>query len=141
MPPTVTSTTPTASATGVAVAANITAQFSEAATGVSGASFTLTPQAGGGTILSHHHYGVAPKTATLNPTASGLPVGATISSVKLRLFVINDSTGSGVFKQITSINWAESTPGTPCPQLMGRNWRRSGRSLRCQQPASASSRR
>jgi hypothetical protein len=68
--PTVTSKTPAAGATGVAVAVNITALFSEAVTGVSGTSFTLVPQAGGAAIPATVTLDAAGTTATLNPTAS-----------------------------------------------------------------------
>ena len=64
--PTVTSTSPVAGATGVAVTANVTGTFSEAmdASTVASSTFTLTPAASGAVSLDS-----TGKTATLNPGA------------------------------------------------------------------------
>jgi hypothetical protein len=66
--PTVSSTSPAALATGVAVAANITATFSEAmtATTIVAANFTL---AAGGAVTGVVSYDATTKIATFNPTS------------------------------------------------------------------------
>ncbi|MFE4229689.1 beta strand repeat-containing protein [Arthrobacter sp. NPDC056886] len=67
--PTVTSRSAAANATGVNAAADVTATFSEAVTGVSGTTFTLRNAAGtavAGTVA----YNATTRVATLNPTAN-----------------------------------------------------------------------
>jgi hypothetical protein len=67
--PTVTARSAAANATGVNVAADVTATFSEAVTGVSGTTFTLRNAAGtavAGTVA----YNATTRVATLNPTAT-----------------------------------------------------------------------
>jgi len=69
-PPTVTSTTPAAGATGVQVSANVSAVFSEAVNGVSTSSFTLTPQAGGPALAASITYDAASTTGNREGTRS-----------------------------------------------------------------------
>jgi hypothetical protein len=71
-PPTVTNRTPPVDATGVAVTSNVTATFSEAVTGVSGSTFTLTGPGGGGVAASVSYSG-GTLTATLDPNADLSP--------------------------------------------------------------------
>lgn len=66
--PTVSSKSPAANATGVAVTANLTAKFSEAVQGVSGATFTLK-NASGTAIAATVTYDATTGVATLNPSA------------------------------------------------------------------------
>ncbi len=101
-PPTVTSKTPAAGATGVAVAANITAQFSEAVTGVSGTSFTLIPQAGGTALAANVTYDSATKTTTLNPTAD---LAANTSYTAQLSGVITDAANNGMLP----VSWSFTT--------------------------------
>ena len=67
--PTATPKSPAAGATAVAPTGNVTAQLSEAVTGVSDASFTLIP-AGGGAVPATVTYNASTRVATLNPTAN-----------------------------------------------------------------------
>ena len=67
-PPTVTATVPVANATGVSTGASVTATFSEAVTGVSGSTFTLSGP--GGAVAASVSYDSASKTATLTPGAA-----------------------------------------------------------------------
>ncbi len=66
--PTVTARTPAAGATGVAAGAPVTATFSEAVTGVDGATFTL--KAGSAAVAATVTYDAATRVATLRPTAA-----------------------------------------------------------------------
>ena len=66
--PTVTARTPAAGATGVAAGAPVTATFSEAVTGVDGATFTL--KAGSAAVAATVTYDAATRIATLRPTAA-----------------------------------------------------------------------
>jgi hypothetical protein len=69
-PPTVTATSPTDGATGVAVGANITATFNEAVQGVSGTTFTLTNTATGAAVSATVSYNATYRRAVLNPGAN-----------------------------------------------------------------------
>lgn len=66
--PTVTKKTPPANKTGVAAGVNVRATFSEAVTGVSGTTFTLTSDTGT-KITAVVSYDAGTRVATLNPTA------------------------------------------------------------------------
>ncbi|MDQ0636107.1 hypothetical protein QFZ40_004016 [Arthrobacter pascens] len=68
-PPTVTGTSPTGGATGVAVTANVTGTFSEAMNASTVTSSTVTLTAGGTLVPAAVTYDATNKVATLNPTA------------------------------------------------------------------------
>jgi fibronectin type 3 domain-containing protein len=59
------------------------------------------------------------KQSFLRFTVSGLPVGATVSSAKLRLFVTNDSTNGGVFNTITNTTFTETATWNTKPAIDG----------------------
>ncbi|WP_264353863.1 beta strand repeat-containing protein [Pseudarthrobacter sp. MM222] len=67
--PTVTARSAVPNATGVSAAADVTATFSEAVTGVSGTTFTLR-NAAGTAVAGTVSYNVLTRVATLNPTAN-----------------------------------------------------------------------
>jgi PKD repeat protein len=107
--PTVLSSTPSDGATGVAVAANVTATFSEAlATAtVNGQTFTLE-DAAGAVVPASVSYDGPSTTATLNPDAdlaSGATYTATISGV-------TDAAGNAMS---SDASWSFSTVAAPAP--------------------------
>ena len=75
--PTVTGQSPAANATSVATGASVTATFSEAVTGVSGSTFTLSGP--GGAVAATVSYNSGTNTATLAPSAA-LAAGTTYSA-------------------------------------------------------------
>jgi PKD repeat protein/methionine-rich copper-binding protein CopC len=110
--PTVTSTSPADGATDVSVGANVTATFSEAVTGVSGASFTLTGP--GGSVAASVSYDAATRTATLNPTsnlAADTTYTANLSSA------IKDSAGNALAPISWSFHTAPPPPDTTPPTV------------------------
>jgi hypothetical protein len=68
-PPTVTSRTPGSGATGVSRGGDVTVTFSEAVTGVAGATVVLR-NSGGATIPAVVTYDAGRRTATLNPSST-----------------------------------------------------------------------
>src|SRR5919197_147126 len=103
-PPTVTSKSPASGATGVAVATNVTATFSEAVTGVSASSFTLTGP--GGAVSANVTYDSPTKTATLDPSADlafNTSYTATLTSA------ITDTAGN----PLTQVTWSFTTAAAP----------------------------
>jgi hypothetical protein len=59
------------------------------------------------------------KQAFLRFNVSGLPAGANIASARLRLVVVNDSTGGGVFSPVTNTSWPESITWNTRPAIGG----------------------
>ncbi len=110
-PPTVTVRTPAAGATNVPVGNNITAQFSENVTGVTGARFTLRQgTATTGTLIARAvTYDPATTTATLNPT--GNLAQNTLYTVRLTGGVILDAAGN----PLAATSWSFTTAGGSAP--------------------------
>ena len=102
--PTVTARSPLAGATGVAIGANVTATFSEAVTGVSGATFTLRQgTATTGTLIARAvTYDPTTQTATLNPSANLAP--NTVYTARL-LTGITDTAGAA----LAPVTWSFTT--------------------------------
>jgi hypothetical protein len=63
--------------------------------------------------------GSSAKYAYLRFSVSGLPAGAQVASVKLRLVVTNDSTSGGIFNSITNTSWAEGITWSNKPAIDG----------------------
>ena len=59
------------------------------------------------------------KQAFLRFSVSGLPAGAVVASAKLRLVVVNDSTGGGVFRSVSNAGWPESITWNSRPAIDG----------------------
>ena len=93
--PTVTATSPSAGATGVAVTANVTGTFSEAMnpSTVSPATFTLTPAPGGTTTVSLDSTN---KVATLNPGADLAPGTTYTATIKGGSSGVKDAAGNAL---------------------------------------------
>jgi hypothetical protein len=105
--PTVTSTSPTGGATGVAVGSNVTATFSEDVQGVSGSTFTLAT-AGGAAVPATVNYDSATGVATLDPSdnlASSTEYTASLNSG------ITDATGNALEPQSWSFTTAAASDG------------------------------
>ena len=106
-PPTVTTTSPLDSATGVAVSANVTATFSENVTGVSGTSFTLTGP--GGAVAAAVTYSAGTFTGTLNPSAD---LAADTTYTASLSGVITDTAGNTLSPVSWSFHTATAAPPT-----------------------------
>jgi hypothetical protein len=105
--------------------------FTTAAAPPPGSSFTFTPEVD--TYVSQASPttsnatktelqgvgGSAPKEIYLRFNVSGLPAGASVSSVKLRLYVSNDSTSGGVVQGVSKIDWAEGMLWADKPAIDG----------------------
>ncbi len=118
--PTVTARTPAVNATGVAVGNNITATFSEAVTGISGATFTLRQgTATTGALVAGAVTSTA-TTATLNPTAN--LAANTVYTARL-LTGITDSAGAQLAPVTWSFTTAAAAPAT-VPGTTGHRHRR-----------------
>jgi hypothetical protein len=92
--PTVTTVTPAAGATGVATNSTATATFSEAVTGVSGTTFTLTT--GGTTVPATVTMNAANTTATLTPTAALAASTTYTATVKGGSTGVKDTAGNAL---------------------------------------------
>ena len=103
-PPTA-ATSPVNGATGVAVAANVTATFDEAVTGVSGTSFALTPSTGGTAVPATVSYNATSRVATLNPSAD-LAAGTAYTATLTQY--IRDASGNA----LAPVSWTFTTAGT-----------------------------
>ncbi len=108
-PPTVSSKTPAANATNVATGTSVSAIFSEAVTGVSSTSFTLTP-AGGADVAATVAYNASSKTATLTPAAALAP--NTTYTASLAPTII-DTAGNAL--AATSWSFTTAAPDTTAP--------------------------
>jgi Ca2+-binding RTX toxin-like protein len=108
VPPTVTARSPLANATAVDVAANVTATFSEAVTGVTAARFTLRQgtSAAGALLPAVVTYNAATRVVTLNPNADLLP--GTLYTARL-VVGITDTAGN----PLGAISWSFTTAGAP----------------------------
>jgi hypothetical protein len=106
-PPTVTNRNPAVDATGVAVASNVTATFSEAVTGVSGSTFTLTGP-GGSPVAASVSYSSGTLTATLNPNADLSP--NTTYTAHLTSGITDTSTNA-----LAPVDWSFTTADIPPP--------------------------
>jgi len=106
-PPSVTSNSPSAGATGVALTTNVIATFSEAVTGVSSSTFRLTPP-GGVPIAATVIYDAGSKAATLDPSAD--LAASTIYTVSLN-GAIADSAGNS----LAPTSWSFTTTAAPPP--------------------------
>src|SRR4029078_499133 len=73
----------------------------------------------GGSSFSSVGGSTSAKQAFIRFTVGSLPAGAVVQSAKLRLYVTNDSTSGGVFKQMTNTSWAESSTGNSKPAIDG----------------------
>jgi methionine-rich copper-binding protein CopC len=104
-PPTVTARSPGVNATAVAVGTNVTATFSEAVTGVSDTSFTLTDPAGAA-VAAVVTYDAATRVATLNPNANLL---ADTKYTATLTGDIRDAAGNA----LTSTSWTFTTGPRP----------------------------
>ena len=109
--PTVTAVTPASGATGVATNSTATATFSEAVTGVSGTTFTLTRA--GTAVPATVAYDAASRTATLTPNAA-LAVSTTYTAtVKGGSTGVKDTAGNALAADRV---WTFTTAaGTPPP--------------------------
>ena len=106
--PTVTTRSPDADATGIAVAANVKATFSEPVTGVSKTTFTLR-NAAGTTIPGAVSYNASTQLATLNPTASLSADTRYTVALTGGPNAIRDATGN----QLASTSWTFLTGPRP----------------------------
>ncbi|HEU5098809.1 MAG TPA: Ig-like domain-containing protein [Roseiflexaceae bacterium] len=104
-PPLVTDKTPAAGAANIAVAANVSATFSEAVSGVSASSFTLTP-AGGSAVAAAVTYDPTSRTATLNPSVD-LSYNTTYTAQ------LAGSIVDGAGNPLAPISWSFTTAGPP----------------------------
>ncbi|WP_159083677.1 peroxidase family protein [Nocardioides terrigena] len=111
--PTVTARTPAVNATGVAVGNNITATFSEAVSGISGATFTLRQGTATTGALVAGAVSSTATTATLNPTAN--LAANTVYTARL-LTGITDSAGA----QLAPVTWSFTTAATAPATVPGR---------------------
>jgi hypothetical protein len=106
--PNVISTSPTDGATGVAVAANVTATFSEDVTGVNGTTFTLTQ--GSTSVPATVTYQSSTRTATLDPAADLSP--ATTYTATLTSGIAD---GAGNPLAGAPVTWSFTTGSQPPP--------------------------
>ena len=103
-----------ANATGVSAAADVTATFSEAVTGVSGTTFTLRNTAGtavAGTVT----YNVLTRVATLNPTANLVADTRYTATLTGGAAAIRDAGGN----PLATTSWTFTTG--PAPTVTARN--------------------
>ena len=105
--PTVTSKSPAANATSVATGTSVTATFSEAVTGVSGSTFTLTP-AGGADVAATVSYNSSTNTATLVPSVALNPNTTYTASLAP---AITDAAGN----PLAATSWSFITASAPPP--------------------------
>lgn len=116
-PPLVTSKTPAAGAANVPVASDISATFSEAVSGVSGSSFTLTPPVGPA-VAATVSYDPTSRTATLNP-------GADLSYSTTYTAQLSGSIVDGAGNPLAPVSWTFSTaappPDTTPPTVIARS--------------------
>lgn len=111
-PPTVTDRSPAPDAVDVAVGANVTATFSEPVSGVSGATFTLAPTAGGGNVAAGVTYDPATRRATLDP------VGALASNTQYTATLtggITDQAATPNPLASAPVTWTFTTADVPPP--------------------------
>src|SRR5207247_3540203 len=97
-PPTVTTTSPATGATGVAVAANITATFSEAmtASSISTSSVTLVVQGTTPLLAASVNYDPVSLTVTLHPSASLAAATTYLATVKGGASGVKDAAGNAL---------------------------------------------
>jgi hypothetical protein len=105
-PPTVTTRNPVIDATGVAVGSTVTATFSEAVSGVSGSTFTLTGP--GGAVAASVSYSGGTLTATLDPNANLSPNTTYTAHLSAG---ITDLAGN----QLAPVDWSFTTADAPPP--------------------------
>jgi Bacterial Ig-like domain len=105
-PPSVTNRTPPVDATGVAVGSNVTATFSEAVTGVSGTTFTLTGP--GGAVAASVSYSAGTQTATLNPNADLSPNTTYTAHLTAGITDLADNA-------LAPVDWSFTTADVPPP--------------------------
>ncbi len=112
--PTVTTVTPADTATGVAVAANVTATFSENVTGVNGTRFTLRNTASNALVGAVVSYNATTRVATLNPNAN-LAAGTQYTA---RLLTgVTDASGN----PLAPVTWTFTTAaGVVAPTITAR---------------------
>ena len=110
--PTLTAQSPAANATGVPVANNVTATFSEAVTGVNGSTFVLDAP-DGTPVPATVSYDAATKRATLDPTAS--LAGGTRYTVSLTNGIVDAATNP-----FAGATWAFTTVDTAAPTVTAR---------------------
>lgn len=106
--PTVTARTPAANATGVAVAGNLTATFSEPVVGVSTTTFVVRNSAGT-VIPAAVSYNATTRAATLNPTASLPPDARYTATLTGGSAAIRNAKGIALATQ----SWAFTTGPVP----------------------------
>ena len=111
---TVAATTPAANTVGVIVGSNVTATFSRAVAGVSGATFTLRQgtTATGTLVPAAVSLNAANTVTTLNPNANLLP--GTVYTARLLTGIT--SVVGGV--ALTPFAWSFTTAGTPPPSVL-----------------------
>src|SRR6185436_4008536 len=116
-PPIVTAKSPASGAANVAVSTSVTATFSEAVTGVSGSSFTLTP-AGGVAVAASVSYNAATRIATLTPAAA-LSYSTTYTAQ------LNSSIADTAGNPLAIVSWSFTTaappPDTTPPTVIARS--------------------
>lgn len=117
--PTVTTTSPASGATGVALAANVTATFSEDVQGVDDTTFTL--RAGSTAVPATVTYAAASRTATLDPGASLSPDTQYTATLTGGTSGIRDTAGNSLTPN--PVTWSFTTASsqieTP-PKLIAR---------------------
>ena len=117
-PPTVTTTSPATGATGVAVAANITATFSEAmtASSISTSSVTLVVQGTTPLLAASVNYDPVSLTVTLHPSASLAAATTYLATVKGGASGVKDAAGNALALDktwtFTTAAAADTTPPT-----------------------------
>jgi O-glycosyl hydrolase/methionine-rich copper-binding protein CopC len=109
--PTVTATTPSSGATGIAIASAVTATFSEAmnAATIGGATFTLT--AASGAVTGTVTYSAATNTATFTPNAS------LNYSTQYTAIITTGATSSSGTALAANYNWSFTTTVAPAPTV------------------------
>jgi hypothetical protein len=115
-PPTVTARNPAVDATGVAVGTTVTATFSEAVSGVSGSTFTLTDS--GGAVGASVSYNAGSQTATLDPSATLTPNTTYTAHLTSGITDLASSPNA-----LVPVDWSFTTAAvdTTPPQVTARN--------------------